>query len=466
MFAAAPREGRALARGAAATILPLGGAVLLGALYAYSAFGFNPLLLPAAVGLVGLAAVSLTRPEIGIAAGLVLLPLGRLGLTGSPPWAVPALWSAWLFLLALRPSSVEGRAAGRLPRGGVVVLLFLAVTLLAFAISPDPRPAFPVLRTDVTGLMLFYAIARLVRTRKDVMWTLGGAVASAGIVSAAALFNLYTGQSSSVGFLTSTGDLVSRLTVGTFTQPNSLGGFLVLLAPFALGAGLAARRGRLIPLAVLLLVSVGIYETFSRGAMLGLAAVPFVFLRGRRLLLVVPLVLVGVLVVTPGLVTERFATANQSGGDLATRQDFWNAGIHIWSGNPIAGAGLGAFPDAYAHARLPGKQFLPDSVLEPPPHAHNLFIQMLAEQGILGLLALLAVLGVAVRMALELRRHVERWVRVLGSAMLAALVAFLIHNMFDVTLVQETGIDFWALLGLLSALTAIARQDGDELERA
>jgi hypothetical protein len=38
--------------------------------------------------------------------------------------------------------------------------------------------------------------------------------------------------------------------------------------------------------------------------------------------------------------------------------------------------------------------------------------------------------------------------------------------MFDVTLVQETGIDFWALLGLLSALTAIARQDGDELERA
>jgi O-antigen ligase len=177
-------------------------------------------------------------------------------------------------------------------------------------------------------------------------------------------------------------------------------------------------------------------------------------------------VLVGVLVVTPGLVTERFATANQSGGDLATRQDFWNAGIHIWSGNPIAGAGLGAFPDAYAHARLPGKQFLPDSVLEPPPHAHNLFIQMLAEQGILGLLALLAVLGVAVRMALELRRHVERWVRVLGSAMLAALVAFLIHNMFDVTLVQETGIDFWALLGLLSALTAIARQDGDELERA
>jgi O-antigen ligase len=101
-------------------------------------------------------------------------------------------------------------------------------------------------------------------------------------------------------------------------------------------------------------------------------------------------------------------------------------------------------------------------VLEPPPHAHNLFIQFFAEQGILGLLSLLAVMGVAVRMALQLRRHSERWMRVTGSAMLAALVAFLIHNMFDVTLVQETGIDFWAMLGLLSALTTISTRPHEE----
>jgi O-antigen ligase len=169
-------------------------------------------------------------------------------------------------------------------------------------------------------------------------------------------------------------------------------------------------------------------------------------------------VLVAVLAVTPGLITERFATANQSGGDLATREDFWNAAEHIWEGHPVLGVGLGGFPGAYASARLPAKQFLPDSVLEPPPHAHNLFLQMLAEQGILGLLSLLAIIGVAVRMALELRRHAERWLRVLGSAMLAALVAFLIHNMFDVTLIEETGIDFWAMLGLLSALSAIGRE--------
>jgi O-antigen ligase len=466
MFAAAPREGRALLRGVALGGIALGGAALLGAVYAYTAFGISPLLLPAAAAMVALAAVSLTRPEIGLAVGLLLLPLGRLGLTGHPQWAVPAVWSTWLFVLALRPSSVVGRRAGRLPRGGAVALVFLAVAFLAFAIAPDARPAFPILRTYVTGLMLFYAIARLVRTRAQVMWTLGGAVASAGIVSGAALFNLYTGRTGSVGFLTSTGDLVNRLTVGSFDQPNSLGGFLVLLAPFALGAALASRRGRLPALGVLLLCAVGIYETFSRGALMGLAAVPFVFLRGRRLLLVVPFVAVAVLVISPGLVTERFATANQSGGDLATRMDFWNAGEHIWEGHPVLGVGLGGFPAAYSQARVPGKQFLPDSVLEPPPHAHNLFIQMLAEEGVLGLLALLAVLGVAVRMAIELRRHAERWVRVLGSAMLAALVAFLVHNMFDVTLVQETGIDFWAMLGLLSALTSIAATRSEDEQPA
>lgn len=455
-MAAALGNGRALARIGGVAALPVAVAVLLGAVYPLTA-GISPMLLPAALAAVALAAISLTRPEIGIAAALLLLPLGRLGLTGHPPWLLPAVWSAWLFALALRPSVAEEHGTkGRLPRGGVPVILFLLVGFVAFGVAADTRPAFPILRTDVTGLMLFFAIARLVRTRAHVMWVLGGGVASAAVVSGAALFNLYTGRTGAVGFLTSTGDLVNRLTVGTFTQPNSLGGFLVLLAPFALGTALAARRGRLLALGALAIICLGIYETFSRGALLGLAAVPFVFLRGRRLLVVVPFACLALLVVTPGLVGERFATANQSGGDLATRQDFWRAGLSIWQAHPIAGVGLGGFPPAYAAARLPGKQFLPDSVFEPPPHAHDLFIQMLAEEGVLGLLALLAVIGVAVRMTLELRGHGERWIRVVASAMLAALVAFLIHNIFDVTLIQETGIDFWAMLGLISALAAIA----------
>ncbi len=455
MIAALTEKDRTLARAAVLAALPVAGAVLLGALYPYTA-GLSPVLLPAALAAVALAAVSLTRPEIGIAAALLFLPLGRLGLTGHPPWLLPAVWSAWLFLLALRPSVAEAHTKRRLPRGGVPVILFLLAGLVAFGVAADARPGFPILRTDVTGLMLFFAIARMVRTRAHVMWVLGGGVASAAVVSGAALFNLYTGRTGGVGFLTSTGDLVSRLTVGTFTQPNSLGGFLVLLAPFALGAALAAQRRRLLALGALVIICLGIYETFSRGALLGLAAVPFVFLRGRRLLAVVPFACVALLVVTPGLVGERFATANQSGGDLATRQDFWNAGLSIWQVHPIVGVGLGGFPAAYAQARLPGKQFLPDSVFEPPPHAHDLFIQMLAEEGVLGLLALLTVMGVAVRMALALRGNGERWIRVVATAMLAALVAFLIHNIFDVTLIQETGIDFWAMLGVLSALTAIA----------
>ncbi len=453
---AALGNGRALGRFGGVAALPVAVAVVLGALYPLTA-GISPMLLPAALAAVALAALSLTRPEIGIAAALLLLPLGRLGLTGNPPWLLPAVWSAWLLALALRPSVAQERAEkARLPRGGLAVLVFLAIGFVAFGVATDARPAFPILRTDVTGMMLFFAIARLVRTRAHVMWTLAGGVASAVIIAGAALFNLYTGRTGAVGFLTSTGDLVSRLTVGTFTQPNSLGGFLVLLAPFALGAALAARRGRFLALGSLAIICLGVYETFSRGALLGLAAVPFVFLRGRRLLVVVPLACVALLVVTPGLVGERFATANQSGGDLATRQDFWHAGLSIWQAHPVTGVGLGGFPQAYAQARLPGKQFLPDSVFQPPPHAHNLLIQTLAEEGVLGVLALLVVIGVAVRMALALRGSDARWIRVVASAMLAALVAFLIHNVFDVTLIQETGIDFWAMLGLLSALTAIA----------
>jgi hypothetical protein len=35
-------------------------------------------------------------------------------------------------------------------------------------------------------------------------------------------------------------------------------------------------------------------------------------------------------------------------------------------------------------------------------------------------------------------------------------VAFVIHNQFDVTPLEATGIYFWGLLGLVSALSAMA----------
>jgi O-antigen ligase len=126
----------------------------------------------------------------------------------------------------------------------------------------------------------------------------------------------------------------------------------------------------------------------------------------------------------------------------------------------VLGVGPGGFPRAYAEVRLPAKQFLPDTNLEPPPHAHNLEMHVLAEQGIVGLATFVALLAVAATEALRLRRSADRELRVLGSAALAALVAFVLHSQFEFPFFDEpTTVFFWGLLGLIAAL-ASARARG------
>ena len=153
---------------------------------------------------------------------------------------------------------------------------------------------------------------------------------------------------------------------------------------------------------------------------------------------------------------ERFATLTESGSEVATRVEFWSTAVTIWSEHPIAGVGLGGFPTAYAEARVPGRGFLPGTISKPPPHAHNLFFQELATEGLIGLVSIVIVLGAAIALAVRLRRRADPLARPIGSAALASVVAFLVHNQFDVTLLEGTGIYFWATLGLLSGVAASA----------
>jgi O-antigen ligase len=439
-------QGPAAARQVATPAMALG-AALLGAVYAVSAWSVSPFVLPALLVGVGLVVVTVQRPEVGVAAAFLLVPLSNLGLTGKPPWLITSLWALFLCVLGL------WRYWGEWPRLTGPLLFNLLVALVAFIAGGAVTNGRPEVRATIVGLLYFFGLALLIRTRRQVMWALGGITAAIVLVGLLTLRERLSGAPTSVAFFTANGELVGRVAAG-FGQPNELGGFLVLLIPFAVAGALLPSRLRIVHVAAVLLGVFGIYASFSRGALIALVAVPFVFMRGRRLLWLAPLLVAVTLLATPGLVKERFATLTQSGSEIATRVDFWTTAVNIWESHPILGVGVGQFPNAYAAARVPGRGFLPDSFGEPPPHAHNLFLQALATEGLIGLVALLAILGSAAAAAISLRRRGGQTAAVLGGAFLASLVALLIHNQFDVTLLEGTGMYFWALLGLLAACFA------------
>lgn len=432
-------------------------AVLIGVVFAFSAYSIHVLALPAALVMVSLAFVSLSRPEIGLAIAFLLLALNA-GLIGGKPWLPGTAWTGMLFA-----AWFTGRHRDRTrPTGpGLAALAFGVLGLLGVAVSGNPATAVPILRSVATGLALMVLISSHVRTRQQVQWVVGGMIAGGALIGGYATLEYLRGSGSSVGFITDTGELVTRVTAG-FDQPNQLAGFLLLIVALAVGRALVPGPARALYAIAAAVSIVGLYASFSRGALLGLVVLPLVFLGSRRAVLLAPVVAVAFLLTTPGLVQERFATLARGGGDVADRIDFWRTARSLWADNPVFGIGPGGFGEAYAEARVPAKRFLPDTTFKPPPHAHNLGLNLLAEQGVVGFLSFVVVFGLAIRDSVRLQRAKARWISVMGKVFAASLLGFAVHNQFDVTLVEATGTYFWGLVGLLGALTFIARQN-DEL---
>ena len=441
--------------GVVVTAAALAGAVVIGALTAYAAFVVDPLAMPAALVAALLAAVSLKRPDVGVAVGFVLLPLGTMGLAGPSTWLASTAWAAWMLLLALTTVRVRP-ANARLPPFVGWLLLVLASLAVALP-AADFAQAAPVVRSYLTGAMLFYAAAMLITTKDGLRVALGGVALVAIIVGGMACWQFVMGGSTREGFITGTGELVSRADAG-FGQPNQLGGFLVLLVPFLAAGALLAWRHRPVAVLGLALAVAGVYFSFSRSALIALLIVPLFFVRLRTALIAVPVLLVIVAGSAPNLIRERFGTLVENTGEVSSRLDFWQGGVGIWREDPLFGAGLGSFPDAYAEARRVSKQYLPDTLFEPPPHAHNVELNVLAEQGLIGFVPLAGLFGAIGLAGVRLRRSPRRDARLIGTATVATLAAFLVHNQFDVTLLESTGSFFFALFGLTAARMQI--EDG------
>ncbi len=147
---------------------------------------------------------------------------------------------------------------------------------------------------------------------------------------------------------------------------------------------------------------------------------------------------------------RNFSTAET----LSTRDAIWNSGFAAWERYPWFGVGMSNY-DLITAERVAqwrgeaGKPYDP-ARYAPNAHAHNLYINTLAERGSVGLAALLAVLVAWLVALIRLRPQAAdtdfRWL-LWGSAAGAWIVTTL-AGMLNTTLHHEHGILAALLLGL------------------
>ncbi len=247
---------------------------------------------------------------------------------------------------------------------------------------------------------------------------------------------------------------LSERAIGTSVDPNSLGGLLLMVGAL-LGPQLVSRRPlfrRVVVWGMAGLVFVALVLTFSRGAMLGLAAgLGFVAVaRYRRLLpyMVVVALLLLLLPITQDYIA-RFVEGFQ-GADLATQMRFgeYKDALILIGRYPIFGVGFAGSPDVDLYLAVA-----------------SVYFTIAGRMGLLGLLAFFGVIGTVFIYARR-HRHAARaderrdavWLG-LHAALVGALVAGVFdHYLFNMDFHHAVTI-FWLTLGLAVAATRLIKEE-------
>ena len=112
--------------------------------------------------------------------------------------------------------------------------------------------------------------------------------------------------------------------------------------------------------------------------------------------------------------TERGATASRLDDLGSNRYDYWDVALDAWADDPLRGSGTAGFRVDWLRDR---------EIDEPVRDAHSLYLETLAELGIVGLLLLgLFVGGVAAAAVAAVRRERE-----LVTGAVAGLSLFAVH---------------------------------------
>jgi len=165
----------------------------------------------------------------------------------------------------------------------------------------------------------------------------------------------------------------------------------------------------------------------------------------------------------PGIISGRINDlGNYASGPDPTRTEItdanfavlerlahWRAGQQMFADHPWLGVGIGNYGAAYGNYALP-HWYLPLG------HAHNVFINFLAEVGVIGFTAFMFFwIGVA-WLAWRGAASADGYASALGIGILGAWAYLSVHSMFDNLFVQHMQLQLALLLGILVSLLGAA----------
>jgi len=343
-----------------------------------------------------------------------------------------------------------------------ILLAFLGVMGLSVFTSFWPTQSVNATIDFAKILVFYFLIANLLNNQKRLRIFVWEYILLIGWVAVSSLEGYFSGN---IQFAQG----IERAQGITGSDPNSLAVTLALATPFIWYILFAEKSKwlKLLGIGVLIASLYTIILTGSRSAILGLVTIVFlVWIRSRRkfVSLVIALLIVTITwIVMPEQYKGRYRTILSSTyGEIDDssqgRIKAWKAGVRMIFDRPVLGVGAGAFGTAHATGYTPeGKR---QSWLQP----HNVYIQLLAELGVLGFVIFSALICTIIRHNMKLQKTLrdgskkKNWNYYLSTAMMTSLGTLFVTGIFGHSLYR---LNWYFIAALTVVLVDFASKETD-----
>lgn len=217
-----------------------------------------------------------------------------------------------------------------------------------------------------------------------------------------------------------------------FDNPNTFAQVLIMLLPLTLALILCSKRpiSKLLACGTFAVGAVALAMTYSRASWVGFACamVVMVFLWKPKLIPAFAILCVLCVPFIPTTIWNRILTiANPNDTSTASRLPLYQAAIEVIKESPVSGAGLGTAAT---------QAFIKDMNLyhgkAPFVHAHNFFLEVWLEAGLLGFVGFVASMMWNIKRAAHTVRHsADSAVRTITCAACAAMCGSLVCGLAD-----------------------------------
>jgi hypothetical protein len=369
----------------------------------------------------------------------------------------------------------------------ILMIGYLAALLLSAAASERPSLTFARIQNYLLeGLVLYFLVVNVVRQPEMLRRSLWVILLAGALMGGVTLyqgvtrtydndfggFAQITQAEASVGEEDFLGNKpVVRRFAGPIGEKNRYAQTLVVLLPLAGALALSERRRalRLAAGALALLILGGTLYTFSRGAGLAIvvmvpAAVGLHMVRPRSAIVAGVLATILIFTLAPGYVYRLSTLGNVSNllsGDpseadtsVQGRATENLATLRIFLDHPLLGVGPGQTP-RFIRDYGRGIGF---KLLDPNRRAHNLYLEELADTGMVGFALFGSIVALAMARLARVRRRTygrDRTTFVLASGLLLSILTYLVTAVF---LHLSYARYYWFLLALAGAAIQIGER--------